>query len=48
MGFWAGAVLGLIIGANVGVVVAGLLGAARRNSEVPDNEYLATLVEWKP
>lgn len=38
MEFWLGLIIGTIVGANIGVVIAGLLGGAKRvgNSE----EYL--------
>ena len=35
MGFWWGFVIGLFIGANVGIVVVGALTAAKRSEPEP-------------
>lgn len=40
--FWTGIIIGLFLGANVGLVVAGMMAAARRAEEAAQAEALAS------
>lgn len=40
MNFWMGLIIGLIVGANIGVVVAGLLASSKRDEHSMDETEL--------
>jgi hypothetical protein len=40
--FWTGIIIGLFLGANAGLVVAGMMAAARRAEEAAQAEALAS------
>lgn len=45
MNFWVGLIIGLIVGANIGVVVAGLLASSKREENSMDKMDMPSVHE---